>query len=84
MSTYDALELRLDDSATVEYVRAPEDVAVETLLEQFVLREGDFLVGWILVQDAGEEPRYIRYESVASVTIARGLDDERVPFVSGF
>ena len=84
MATYDALELRLNDSGTVEYVRAPEDVPVETLLEQFVLRDGEFLVGWILVEDAGKEPRYIRYENVSTVTIVRGLDDESAPFTRGF
>ena len=83
MATYDALELRLNDSGTVEYVRAPEDVAVETLLEQFLKREGIFLLGWILVEDAGEEPRYIRYDRVSSVTIVRGLDDESAPFTKG-
>jgi hypothetical protein len=73
MAVYDALELRLIGEDRVEYVRAREDVPIETELEHFLSRTDIYETGWVLVEGG----RFIRYDRVASVSMVRGLDDER-------
>ena len=76
MAVYDALELRLDDGE-MGYVRVPDHLSPETALEQLLQKQANY-AGWVKVEDP-EEPRYVRYERIASVTIVRGIDDTMPP-----
>lgn len=78
MAVYDALELVITGRETPEYVRASEGSSIERERDLLLNREGRYASGWVFVEGADE--RYVRYESIESVTIRKGLDDEMGPF----
>jgi hypothetical protein len=75
MAPYDALELHLIDQKRPEYVRPAEGVSIEEELRRFLGRGSDYERAWVKV----EGDKYVRYDRVASVAVARGLDDETGP-----
>jgi hypothetical protein len=78
MAIYDASELVIAGRETPEYVRASEGASIERERDLLLNREGRYASGWVFVEGADE--RYVRYESIVSVTIRKGLDDEMGPF----
>ena len=75
MAEQDALELRVIDQGSSEYVTAPEGTSIEEVLERFVTRSAGFERDWVKVDDEGE--RYVRYDRIISVSIVRGEDRAR-------
>ena len=72
MAPYDALVLHLIDQERPEFLRASEGVSIDEELRRFLGRASNYERPWIKV----EGHKYVRYDRVASVSVARGLDDE--------
>ena len=72
MASYDALVLHMIDQERPEFVRATEGVSIDEELRRFLGRASDYERAWVKV----EGDKYVRYDRVASVSVARGLEDE--------
>lgn len=78
MALYDALELEIVDHEERAYIRVSEGSSVQDELVHFLNRTHAYELPWVKV----EGDKYIRYDRIASVTIKRGLDNDREPSAS--
>jgi hypothetical protein len=72
MAPYDALVLHLIGQERPEFIRATEGVSIDEELRRLLGRASDYERAWVKV----EGDKYVRYDRITSVSVARGLDDE--------